>query len=721
MRYLGHLLTKDGIKPDPEKVSAIVDMSPPTDKKGVHRLIGMLKYLSRFLPNFSDQSKPLRDLLREDVLFVWLPEHQQVFEHLKSAIVSAPVLCYFDPQKPVTIQTDSSSSGLGSCLLQEGKPVAFASRALSTAETHYAQIEKELLAIVFACEKFYYYIYGRQVAVQSDHKPLEAIFQKPLASTTPRLQRMLLKLLRFNLRVIFTPGKNMFIADTLSRAYLESQPSVAEREIADDIEVMVHSILHEFPASSKKLEEFRRETDADADLFTLKQYLRDGVGQSPPTLKQYSRLMSDIYELDGMLFLNERIVVPQSMRRSILMMIHEGHLGIEKCKSMARQCVYWPGINRDIEHVVSSCSICQAHRHRQSSEPLMPHPVPQRPWQKLGVDIFSFSRHDYLLVIDYYSKYPEVVMLSDKTASTVVQSLKSIFARHGIPDEVFSDNNPFNSACMRSFAREWNFNLSTSSPTYPQSNGMVERSIQTVKSLLRKAADNGGDPYTALLQYRNAPISDLDGLSPAQLLFSRRLKTKLPVTAESLEPETQRPRNKLIARQERQKKYFDRTAHNLPSLKPRDVIRVYKDGKLQQGVVRHTLDAPRSYVVSTETGAVIRRNRRDLIRTRETAPVCCSPMDDFDPPSSPGASEQKCASSASASQSVSSSTIPSPTTVATSSASLSQSQSTSGIPTVTTAASHSSILQPATTGHVPVMTRSGRISVPPARFKDFVD
>ena len=239
------------------------------------------------------------------------------------------------------------------------------------------------------------------MTVQSDHKPLEVIFQKPLASTTPRLQRMLLKLLRFNLRVIFTPGKNMIIADTLSRAYLKSQPSVAEREIADDIEVIVHLILHEFPASATKLEEFRRETDADPDLFPLKQFLREGVGQLPPTLKQYSRQLSDIYELDGMLFLNERIIVPQSMRRSILMIIHEGHLGIEKCKSMARQCIYWPGINRNIEHVVSSCSICQALRHRQPSEPLMPHPVPQRPWQKLGVDIFSFLRRDYLLVIDY--------------------------------------------------------------------------------------------------------------------------------------------------------------------------------------------------------------------------------------------------------------------------------------------------------------------------------
>ena len=183
----------------------------------------------------------------------------EVIKHLKLAIVSAPVLCYFDPQKPVTIQTDSFSS-------------------------------------------------------------------------MPHLQRMLLKLLHFNLRVIFTPGKNMFIA---SRAYLKSKPSVAETEIADDIEVMVHLILHEFPASAEKLEEFRRETEADPDLFALKQYLREGVDQSLPTLKQYSRLLSNIYELDGMLFLNEHIIAPQSMHRSILMIIHGGHLGIEKCKTIA--------------------------------------------------------------------------------------------------------------------------------------------------------------------------------------------------------------------------------------------------------------------------------------------------------------------------------------------------------------------------------------------------
>jgi len=136
-------------------------------------------------------------------------------------------------------------------LLQDNQPVAFASRALTDAETRYAQIEKELLAIVFACEKFNIYIYGRVTHVQSDHKPLEAIFKKPISATTPRLQRMLLRLLKYQLRIEYTPGSHMYIADTLSRAYLPASATEIDQEISDDVNVMVHTLLYEFPASKK--------------------------------------------------------------------------------------------------------------------------------------------------------------------------------------------------------------------------------------------------------------------------------------------------------------------------------------------------------------------------------------------------------------------------------------------------------------------------------------
>ena len=146
--------------------------------------------------------------------------YTSLYGKLKQVLTNSPVLQYFNPDKSTTIQTDASQNGIGSCPLQEGHPVIYASRSLTSAEQNYAQIEKELLAIVFACERFHQFVYGNDIDVQSDHKPLEAIMTKPLSQTPPRIQRLLIRLQKYNLTVYFVPRKLMFIADTLSRAYL---------------------------------------------------------------------------------------------------------------------------------------------------------------------------------------------------------------------------------------------------------------------------------------------------------------------------------------------------------------------------------------------------------------------------------------------------------------------------------------------------------------------
>ena len=146
----------------------------------------------------------------------------------------------------------------------------------------------------------------------------------------------------------------------------------------------------------------------------------------------------------------------------------------------------------------------------------------QTPWQKLGTDIFELNSRVYLIVVDYYSKYPELSLLTDKSSQSVITSMKSVFARHGIPDQVIADNLPFASRQCLQFVRDWGFQITTSSPHYPQSSGMSERAIQTVKNLLRKAGDEGKDPYISLLEYRNTPVSGMQE-SPAQLLMSRML------------------------------------------------------------------------------------------------------------------------------------------------------------------------------------------------------
>lgn len=151
-----------------------------------------------------------------------------------------------------------------------------------------------------------------------------------------------------------------------------------------------------------------------------------------------------------------------------------------------------------IESVVSSCAACCSNRSKQPAEPLMPHAVPEYPWQKIGADIFSYNRRDFLLVVDYFSKFPLVVRLNDKVASTVSGVLKSLFAIYGTPMTLFSDNMPFASEYMRKFASDWNFDIVTSSPGFAQSNGQAERDIQTVKSFFKKAELSGSGSQVAM-------------------------------------------------------------------------------------------------------------------------------------------------------------------------------------------------------------------------------
>ena len=203
-------------------------------------------------PNIStpaEVTSNLRVLLKKDVAWNWSHEHDRSLKNLKQLLTSAPVLKYFDVNKPVEIQTDASRNGLGSCLLQEGHPIAYTSRTLTSAEQNYAQIEKELSAIVFACNKFFQYVYFRKTRVQTDHKPLEAIVNKPLWKASPRLQRMLLKLQKYTLDVTYVPEKEMFVADMLSRAFLSDYLE----DFDPEMDLVVHSLIRNLLMTAEKL------------------------------------------------------------------------------------------------------------------------------------------------------------------------------------------------------------------------------------------------------------------------------------------------------------------------------------------------------------------------------------------------------------------------------------------------------------------------------------
>ena len=184
------------------------------------------------------------------------------------------------------------------------------------------------------------------------------------------------------------------------------------------------------------------------------------------------------------------MLIPTTMRSYILQNIHAGHQGMEKCKLRAKTCVYWKGINADIEHTVKMCSVCQTNQSSQQAETLLPHDIPDGPWQVLATDIFHLDGNDYVIVADYYSKMPFVQRLtSNSTSTTVISVLKQLFGQHGIPHKLLSDNGPqYDCVEFRTFAADWGFKHVTSSPRYPQSNGFAERMIQTVKKTMLRAA-----------------------------------------------------------------------------------------------------------------------------------------------------------------------------------------------------------------------------------------
>ncbi|XP_041485958.1 uncharacterized protein K02A2.6-like [Lytechinus variegatus] len=623
MTFIGDLISQDGVRPDPKKVAAIRNMARPTCKQDIQRFLGMINYQAKFIPNLSTRSAPLRILLDKKVEWMWENEQEKAWGELKEALMSQPVLHFYDCTKPTKISADASKNGLGAVLLQQHEqnwhPIAYASRAMTDAETRYAQIEKELLAITYGCEKFHQYIYGQKIEVETDHKPLIPLFVKSLADCPLRIQRLLIRVQRYDLKVSYTPGKYMFTADTLSRAVDPKAELNVETE--EDIRVYVDMIVQAMPVTSNKRQEIVEETKKDVELQELLATIRNGWPESkqqcPARIKQYWNIRSELSEADGIIFKGSKIVIPTSMRRYILNQVHEGHLGIEKCKKRAREVIYWPRINADITEMVQNCTSCLMYKPKQQAESLNPHAVPNRPWEKIAVDLFTLNKREYMVVVDYYSQFIEVCTLTSTTSKAVINHMKAIFARHGTPCELMSDNGPqFASQEFKSFAKEWDFHHTTSSPHYPQSNGLAENAVKIVKNLILKSQHSGQDIHRALQVYRSSPIAC--GKSPAELLYNRQIRSNLPMLDTLLnnqQIDTKSVRGRKDEQKVKQKERFDKHAHDLPKLKPGDHV-ILQDMKTntwsQHGIIKSVNNHNRSYQIETATGEIRRRNRRHL-------------------------------------------------------------------------------------------------------------
>lgn len=627
--YMGNVLTDKGLKPDPSKVEAMQKMPPPVDKQGVQRLLGSVNYLSRFMPSLTKISEPLRVLTEDNSVFQWQSQQEKAFELIKELICTAPVLKYYDVSDEVTIQCDSSSSGLGCTLLQNGQPVAFASRSLSPSEQNYCQMEKECLSIVFSCERFDQYLFGRSnITVETDHKPLISIFKKPLIKAPKRLQLMMLKLQKYELTVTYKPGTQMFIADMLSRAYMtvghNKNSGYNKQEYVFSMEVeYVNALDYCCGLSDATGHLIRTHTCADTALQTLMQTVIAGWPDSkedvPMNIREYFSIREDITVQDGVLFKGQCVIIPKSLRPLMLQKTHNTHLGAAACLRRARDTVYWPGMAAEIKDLVSQCETCNDFQARNSNEPMMSHPIPQRPWEIVSQDLFAHRGLDYLITVDHYSDYFEVDRLHSTTSAAVIAATKRQFARHGIPNKVITDNGPqFSGHEYHEFSQEWEFSHVTSSPRHPASNGKAESAVKIAKSLLRKATQAGVSVFIALLEWRNTP-DIYTNTSPVQKLMSRRTRTLLPTTRMSLKPSViSNVHSGIVHKKQVAKKAYDKHASELPPLQIGENVRMQPLNSKSPWPKGEIVDylGNKSYVVKTDQGQY-RRNRKFLKASEE--------------------------------------------------------------------------------------------------------
>ena len=539
LEYLGHIINKDGLHTSPKKVEAVVNAPPPENTSQLRSFLGMINYYGKFLPNLSTTLYPLNRLLTKtnEKKWTWSSDCQESFIRAKELIASTQVLTHYDLSLPVVLAADASAYGIGAVISHimpsgEERPIAFASRSLTSAEKNYAQVEREALSLIYGVKRFHQYLYGRHFTLVTDHKPLTSLFGPqtgipPLAAA--RLQRWALYLASHNYTIVYKSTLNHANADGLSRLPLH----VDSKNKVDKIDLFYLSEFDNVPIDCVNI---RNETRRDKLLSTVLEYTLHGwpSNKSYPRDSEYSPYFlrkNELSVLQGCLMWGSRIVVPEKFRKDILEELHCSHLGVVKMKSISRSYMWWPRLNEDIVSLCRNCDCCQKISNMPTSAPLHPWLWPKKSWQRIHVDFAGpFKGKMYFVVVDAHSKWPEVTIMNSTTTSATIDVLRNLFSHYGICEQLVSDNGPqFVSEEFKAYLKSNGVKHITSSPYHPSTNGLAERFVQTLKQALRAATDSVSLPQKLarfLMNYRNA-IHSTTQESPAKLFLGRALRTQL--------------------------------------------------------------------------------------------------------------------------------------------------------------------------------------------------
>nr|XP_034982155.1 uncharacterized protein K02A2.6-like [Zootoca vivipara] len=609
--FLGYEIDAAGIHPTAAKTRAIAEAPRPGNKTELQAFLGLLNFYHTFLPHKATIAEPLHRLLEKKSSWCWTQVHQRAFDALRGMLSNRSVLTHFDESKPLVLACDASQYGLGAVLSHRDpdgseRPISFYSRTLSDTERNYAQIDKEALAIVAGVKKFHDYVYGRPFTIQTDHKPLLGLFvphkQTP-QMLSPRMLRWSIFLNGYQYELCHVKGTHLCHADALSRLPL---PHISDRDPAPAECVMM---LEALPGPPVKAPEIATRTMRDPVLARVLAWVGRGwpEGPQPECFRAFKTRQHELSLHRGCLLWGDRVIIPEPLRNRVLGTLHMGHPGMVRMKSLARCYVWWPGMDQDIEKWVRTCTSCQEVRPDVPRAPVHWWEQARTPWSRLHIDFAGPHQGKvFLVVVDAYSKWLEVAVVPSMTSAAVIRVLRQLFATHGLPETIVSDNGmAFVSQEFKAFLADNFIRGATSAPFHPSSNGQAERMVRTAKEAIARLLEGDWAARIArMLFLQHATPCTVTGKSPAELLMGRRLVTimdfvhpdKNPSRPARAQPEPER----------------DTTRY----LTPEELVwvRNYARGPAWVPGVVTRASGPVSYFVTLDDGRVMRRHIDQLRR-----------------------------------------------------------------------------------------------------------
>ena len=654
--FAGFKITPTNVQPSDKYLEAIQNFPTPTDITGMRSWFGLVNQ-SAYAFSMAEKMAPFRESLKPGTKFHWDEDLQQIFEKSKQEIIDAVKngVRLFDQQKRTALITDWSRTGTGFSLMQkhcncvselptcckEGWKLVFAgSQFNNKAEAKYSPIEGECLAVVKALQKptVRYFVHGcNDFIIATDHKPLIKLLgnRKLEDIDNPRLMSLKEKTLAFRFTMKYVPGAKNKVPDATSRF-----PTTTANDEHSEVEnttyiTAISSLANIDRVEAITWEKIQEETLSDNSMLELLNAVQGGFLQKknelPSHLQHYKKFAKALSTVDDVVLYKDRIIIPPRLRQDVLANLHSAHQGVSSMIARAEASVFWPGITQDIHKIRDNCFRCNRNAPSHPNMPPVPPILPEYPFQSICADYFTLEGVGYLVVVDRYSNWPSVQKAGkgDANSKKLIEEIKKHCETFGIPEELSSDGGPqFTSRETAEFMKNYGIQRRISSVQNPHSNCRAEIGVKTMKRLLADNTGPGGSLNTdkvlrALLQYRNTPDPDT-GLSPAEIIFGRKIRDFTPVLPGHYKPSpewrhTLQLREKVLSRRHvRNHEKWSEHTQRLPPLKVGD--HVYIQNQLgnhpkkwdKSGIVVEVRQNHQYVVKTNGSGIPTLRNRKFL-------------------------------------------------------------------------------------------------------------